>query len=81
MRAFFEKTIPNLNIALTLSLLTVTVLHIFNPMMGFFHGKPIIVLVGAECVVSLINAFSSYFSARRRRKIRAIRARSPEPRQ
>ena len=67
MRAFFEKTIPNLNIALTLALLTITVLQIFNPMMGFFYGKPIIILVSCECIVSLINACYSYFSWRRRR--------------
>ena len=67
MRAFFERMIPNLNIALTLALLTITVLQIFNPMMGFFYGRPIIILVSCECIVSLINASYSYFSWRRRR--------------
>lgn len=64
---FFEKIIPHLNIALTLTLLIVTVLNVFNPMMGFFHGRPIIVLISAECTVSLINAVYSYCAWRKLR--------------
>lgn len=62
-----EKIIPNISIALSLALLTVMVFNIFNPMMGFFYGNPIIVLISAECIVSLVNGISSYISWRKRR--------------
>ena len=67
MRKFTEKIIPNISIALSLALLTVMIFNIFNPMMGFFYGNPIIVLISAECVVSLINGISSYASWRKQR--------------
>ncbi len=67
MRNFSEKIIPNLNIALSLALLVVAILNMFNPMMGFLYGKPAFILIAAECVVSVINAVTSYVSWRRRR--------------
>lgn len=59
MRKFMEKIIPNISIALSLALLTVMALNIFNPMMGFFYGNSIIVLISAECIVSLVNGISA----------------------
>lgn len=67
MKRIIEKVIPNLSIALSLALLTVMVFNIFNPMMGFFYGNPINVLVSATCIVAIINGISSYASWRKKR--------------
>lgn len=67
MRFLIERFLPHFNIALSLSLIVVTILNIYNPMMGFLQGTPAVVLIGAECVISICNAVSAYVLWRRAR--------------
>lgn len=67
MLILLEHFLPHLNIALSLSLLVVAILDIYNPMMGFLHGRPAIVLIGLTCTVSIMNAIFFYASQRRAR--------------
>ena len=68
MRFLIERFLPHLNIALSLSLIVVTILNIYNPMMGFLQGTPAVILIGAECVVSIFNAVSVYILWKREKK-------------
>ena len=70
MRFLIERFLPHLNIALSLSLIVVTILNIYNPMMGFLQGTPAVILIGAECVVSIFNAVSVYILWKREKKKR-----------
>ena len=70
MRFFIERFLPHLNIALSLSLVVVAILNVYNPMMGFLYGTPALVLIGAECLVSFTNAVISYVSWRKERRKR-----------
>ena len=70
MRFLIERFLPHMNIALSLSLIVVTILNVYNPMMGFLQGTPAVILIGAECVVSIFNAVSAYILWKREKKKR-----------
>lgn len=53
---FIKRALPHLLIALVLSLATITVLHMFNPMMSFLTSQPSKVLIFTTCAVGLIVA-------------------------
>ncbi len=62
MKAF----VPHLSAALSLALLVVVILDVFNPMLGLLKGTPFLVLVGAVILFSLWTAFLRIRSQRRR---------------
>jgi len=57
---FFRGFVPNLSIAVNLSVLVVVYLDMRNPMMGFLDGLPFLVLIGLGVVCSLITAVLVY---------------------
>ena len=67
MQFVVERFLPHLNIALSLALVVIAILNVFNPMMGFLYGTPAFVLICVECVVSIINAVTSYTAWRKQR--------------
>ena len=68
MRFLIERFLPHLNIALSIALIVIAILNIYNPMMGFLYGTPAFVLICAECLVSFMNAVASYIIWRKERK-------------
>lgn len=53
---FFREKLPHLMIALLLGLATITVLHGFNPAMGFLTSLPSKVYIFTTCIVGIIEA-------------------------
>ena len=69
MQAF----LPHLSIALTLALLVVVILNVFNPMLGLLRGTSFLVLFGA-CALSAIATALELIRRQRRRARRRNRA-------
>lgn len=67
MQFVIERLLPHLNIALSIALVVIAILNVYNPMMGFLYGTPAFVLICTECVVSFINAVASYRTWRKER--------------
>lgn len=63
---FLKAALPNLTIALNLTLMIVTYLDLRNPTMGFLVGTPFLVLIGASCVCSIATAIVLYADWRRK---------------
>lgn len=59
---YLKAVLPNVSIALTISLFVVIILDNRNPMMGFLVGAPFLVLAVLTCVVSLATAIVLYVS-------------------
>lgn len=57
---FFRGFVPNLSVAVNLSVLVVVYLDMRNPMMGFLDGLPFLILVGLAVVCSVITAVLLY---------------------
>ncbi len=69
MKAF----LPHLSIALTLALLVVVILNVYNPMLGLLRGASFLVLIGA-CALSAIATAIELIRRQRRRARRRSRA-------
>lgn len=73
---FFRAIVPNLCISLWLALLTLAILDVFNPLMGFLRGTAFLVLLGLCALCSLSCAVLLYAdfrrASRRRRRRRAL---------
>ena len=69
---FWRAFLPNFCISLWLALLTLVILDVYNPMMGFLRGTPFLVLVGLCAAASMSSAVTLYAdfrrAARRRRR-------------
>lgn len=65
---FFRSLMANLSISLSLSLIVVAILSVYNPMMGFLQSKSALVLILITCVVSIISSFASYMDWRQERE-------------
>jgi len=76
---FLKAVVPNLCIALWLALLTLAILDVYNPMMGFLKGKPFLVLLFLCAAASITSAVMLYRSWRRaqRRKHRKQQVAAP----
>lgn len=57
---FLKGFLPNLSIALNISLLVVLYLDRRNPMMGFLMGAPFLVLTAAACLCATATAVVLY---------------------
>ncbi|MBR5094986.1 MAG: hypothetical protein IK095_07825 [Oscillospiraceae bacterium] len=76
---FIRAIVPNLCISLWLALLTLAILDVFNPLMGFLRGTAFLVLLGLCAASSLCCAIGLYAVYRRdvrRRRRRARRERA-----
>ena len=73
---FWRTLVPNLCISLWLALLTLVILDVFNPMMGFLRGTAFLVLIGLCAFCSLSCAILLYADARKasRRRRRRVDA-------
>lgn len=65
---FFRSIIANLSVSLSLALIVVAVLSVYNPMMGFLQSKPALILILVTCVVSIISSLASYIDWRQERE-------------
>lgn len=63
---FLKAVLPNLTIALNLTLMIVIYLDLRNPTMGFLIGTPFLVLIGASCGCSIATAIVLYADWRRK---------------
>lgn len=59
---FLKAVLPNISIALTISLLVVIILDNRNPTMGFLTGAPFLALAVLSCAASLATAVVLYAS-------------------
>lgn len=57
---FLKAILPNISIALSISLLVVILLDNRNPMMGFLEGAPFLVLAVLTCAASVATAAVLY---------------------
>lgn len=62
---FFRAIISNFSISLSLALIVVAILSVYNPMMGFLQSKPALVLILAASFISIVSSFASYIEWRR----------------
>lgn len=62
---FLKAFLPNLTIALNITLIVVVYLDRRNPMMGFLVGAPFMVLVCSCALCSLVTAIVLYVDWRR----------------
>lgn len=65
---FLKGALPNISIALSVSLLIVIYLDLRNPMMGFLSGAPFLTLVGCTAAASIATAIVLYASYRKEGK-------------
>jgi len=64
MKRFFKAFLPNLTIALAISLLVIVILDNRNPMMGFLMGRQFMILAISTCVCAMLSAIVLYASWR-----------------
>ena len=64
---FFKSFLPNLTIALAISLAVIVILDNRNPMMGFLMGTQFMVLAISTCVCAILSSIVLYASWRRKR--------------
>ena len=62
---FLRAVVPNLSISMTLALIVLVVLDVFNPVMGFLKGWPFLVLFLLDAAASLTTAVLLYRDWRR----------------
>ena len=71
---FWKAIVPNLCISLWIALLTLVILNVYNPLMGFVQGTPFLVLtvLCAFCsIASAVWLYRGYRRALRRRRRRS----------
>lgn len=62
---FLKAVLPNITIALNLSLLVVCYLDMRNPMMGFLVGTPSYTLAALSCICSIVSSIVLFASWRK----------------
>lgn len=75
---FLRSLLPNLSIALNVSLLVVVYLDLRNPMMGFLVGWPFLILV-VSCALCAIGTALVLFGDWRNDRIRHFDKRKGKP--
>lgn len=66
---FLKAVLPNITIALNLSLLVVCYLDMRNPMMGFLVGTPFYTLAALSCIFAVVTAVVLFASWRKDNKM------------
>ena len=68
MKRFFEKILPHLSIALSITIVFVAYLDSRNPMMEFLVGTPFYLLCIANLAVSIAMGFQRYLTRAREKE-------------
>lgn len=74
---FLKVALPNISIALSISMLVILILDSYNPMMGFLIGVPFQALTVLTCVSSIatgIVLYAGQFKKRRKTSAKQVKS-------